>query len=322
MQITKSTPDLYQALLTHTQAVLGRGDQKEEAHLACPACGHVSSPKSPHCSFSPRGWKCFVCGSGGSLLDLAKRVGLEDGRYIPPILVEQPVRKLDTPRWMATDVANRLLWGWEHHPDRFDFWQTYKPLTEAIIRRKRLGVGKLPQSQCQHDRLIVPIFDVDGQLVGIRGRALACRCPKWLVAKGTTPARMPLYNADALTPGCVVWVVENPIDALMVNLSSPFIGVASYSTSYWEARWTATLLAVQPEFVIIAYDNDLVGNGGALRRNQMITAWQTSHPGKVPPSRGVKLVNHLLAAGLPAALFDWRDMVTKADIGSLLMQQV
>lgn len=325
---TAKTPPLYTALLHHTHALLGRGDQAQEAHLSCPACGHASTPRSPHCSFSPRGWKCFVCGTGGSLQDLANRVGLEHGPYIPPILVEQPVRQLDTPAWMEMSLASRLLHQWEHHPDRFSLWNSYKPLPEEIILAKWLGVGKLPAytSKCTGERLIVPVLDTYGQLVGIRGRYLACSCcdpkhDKWLVAKGTSPERMPLYNADALTAGCVVWVVENPIDALMVNLNTPFIGVASYSTSYWHTRWTDCLLAAHPELVIVAYDNDLVGNGGAHRREEMIAIWQTTHPGKIPPSRGIKLVNHLLGAGLPAVLFDWRDMLAKADIGSLLMQE-
>lgn len=318
------TPNIYNALLHHTHAVLGRGDQAQEAHLPCPECGHPSSPRSPHCSFSPRGWKCFVCGTGGSLQDLAKRVGLENGSYIPPILVEKPVRKLGTPPWMDMSVAGRLLHQWEHHPARFTLWQHYKSLPDEIILTKRLGVGKLPAytSKCTGERLIVPVFDAFGQLVGIRGRYLACSCcdpnhDKWLVAKGTTPERMPLYNAEVLPKGGVICIVENPIDALLIGLNTPFTGVASYSTSYWQDAWTEALRTARPEMIVVIYDQDLVGNGGAYRRNEMASAWRTTHHNKVPPSRGIKLANHLLRLGLPAVLYNWADAPVKADVGSL-----
>lgn len=323
------TPNLYQALLTHTKALLGRGDQKEEAHLTCPACGHASSPRSPHCSFSPRGWKCFVCGSGGSLQDLATRVGLESGQYIPPIVPAPPMRPMPTPRWMDMSVATRLLHQWENHPDRVALWQSYKPLPADVIQAKRLGVGKLPAyaSKCQGERLILPVFDAFGQLVGVRGRYLDCPCcnpksDKWLVAKGTTPERMPLYNIEAVQPSSIVYLVENPVDALMVAQSSPFIGVAAYSTSYWQARWTLSLQAARPEMVIVAFDNDLVGNGGAERRNEMINVWKATHNNKVPASRGLKLVRHLQGVGLYAALFDWAYAPPKADVGNLIMELV
>lgn len=325
MNPTAETPNIYTALLRHTHAVLGRGDQKEEAHLTCPACGHASSPRSPHCSFSPRGWKCFVCGAGGGLQDLANRVGLQTGTYIPPIIVEQPVRQLDTPRWMDMSVATRLLHQWEHHPQRLALWKNYKALPDEIIFAKRLGVGKLPaySSKCQGDRLIVPVFDKHGQLVGIRGRYLGCACcnpksDKWLVAKGTTPERMPLYNADALTKGATVCIVENPIDALILSVETPHVGVASYSTSYWQDRWTETLRQACPHLIVVIYDNDLVGNGGSSQRPAMTTAWKATHNNKVPASRGVKLANHLLQTGLPAVLYNWaKEAPAKADVGSL-----
>jgi hypothetical protein len=188
-----------------------------------------------------------------------------------------------------------LLERYENHPRRFEAWQAHKPVSVETIRRKRLGMGVLPASRCKHERLIVPILD-GTMLVGLRGRAIACSCGKWLVAGGTTLEMLPLYNQEALQPGCVVWIVENPVDALLLTERTPYAGVATYSVSYWRQAWTETLQAAQPELMIVAYDNDDPG-----RKN------------------GIRLANTLLAAGLQVTLFDWGQAVYKADIGSLLM---
>jgi hypothetical protein len=147
---------------------------------------------------------------------------------------------------------------------------------------------------------------------------LGCECGKWLSSSGTILELLPLYNAEALKPGCVVWIVENPVDALLITDNTPYIGVAVYSTSYWRDAWLDTLRAAQPEMIIVALDNDLVGNGGAQRRGEFIQDWLSNHP-KVPEACGIKLVNHLNRHGLKSNLFDWGRSAYKADIGSLLL---
>jgi hypothetical protein len=197
-------------------------------------------------------------------------------------------------------------------------WAAYKPLCPETIRAHHLGLGVLPASKCRHPRLIVPIYR-DGQPVGLRGRAIDCDCAKWLAPAGTVIADYPLYNQEALTSGHVVWITENPIDALMLTERTPYVGVATYSVSYWQDAWLGALQAAQPEAVVIAYDNDIPGNGGAAGRAEMERAWLQAHP-RVPDPSGPKLANRLLAAGIPTALYDWGNAAPKSDIGSLLME--
>ncbi len=307
--------DLLDELIHHTRA---EPDRHGEYHIACPECGHESSPKKPHCSFSENGWFCFVCGSGGSLQDLARRVRLETGRYVsPPPRPKEPERPAS---WLSQ--AERLVAGYEAHPQRFERWAAYKPISQQVILEKRLGVGKLPLSKCHHERLIVPIIS-GTEIVGLRGRQLRCECGKWLAPGGTRLDLYPLYNQDALRPGCIVYVVENPIDALMVGEHTPFVGVATYSVSYWFDRWTRTLQEACPEMIVWAYDNDLPGNGGARRREEFIRQWLADPRRRVvPPAAGPRRVNELLRAGLPVVLYDWGNAPLKSDIGSVLMSTV
>ena len=151
-------------------------------------------------------------------------------------------------------------------------------------------MGVLPASRCHHERLTVPVID-GSMIVGIRGRSLGCECGKWLAAGGTTLDMLPLYNCQALGTGQVVWIIENPIDALMVGERTDYIGVATYSVSYWREAWTEALTLARPELVVIAYDNDLVGNGGALNRPVFE---QDPHP---PPGCGASVAPWVAPAG-------------------------
>ena len=304
--------DLLSELVAKTHAVSDR--KRQEFHIACPECGHESSPKSPHFSFSRRGYHCFVCGASGSLNALAGLLSVE--------VVNTGARTYTAtkaaPRaaqWLTGALAERFA----EHPRRNELWQAYKPVSVATLDRQKLGVGVLPYSKCKHDRLIVPVF-AGPQLVGLRGRQIDCDCGKWLASAGWSNELAPLYNSDSLRIGQVVWIVENPVDALMLAERTEYIGVATYSVSYWTEAWTNRLQEAQPELVIVAYDNDLVGCGGANRRAEFEREWLKTHP-VLPPSGGVKVVNRLLEAGLPATLFDWGDAPHKSDIGNLLMQE-
>lgn len=308
-------------------ALSADADRQGEYHIACPECGHESSPKAPHCSFNAQGWHCFVCDAGGGLTDLAKRVGLNDVDhpfYNPPVRPPEAPRRTPVPDWMLH--PENYLQRFEAHPQRLELWGWHKGgVSTETVRRMRLGVGALPLSRCPHERLIVPIFD-GTMLLGLRGRSLAergrsaCDCTKWLQSLGTTLERLPLYNAAALRPGCVVWIVENCVDALLITERTPFIGVAVYSTSYWRDEWLETLREARPEVVMVALDNDLVGNGGALRRQEFERLWFEQHPQArtAPQANGVQRVNRMLASGLPARLYDWGRAEHKADIGSVL----
>lgn len=316
--MTVDLKQLFNDLVNYTHADV---DRRGEAHIVCPECGHESSPKRPHCSFSMAGFYCFVCGYKASLPGLAKRLGFQSNSEYMPVKAARKAQKkprTSVPVWMTAERSAALLERFESHPRRMELWQAYKPISAETIERQRLGVGVLPASRCKHERLIVPIFN--GTLfAGFRGRSLGCDCAKWLAPGGTQLDLYSLYNDQALTPGCVVWIVENPIDALLLTERTDFVGVATYSTTYWRDPWTEALRAVSPELVVIAFDNDIPGNGGGVNRPQLVREWLRTHR-TVPEPRGPKLANTLIKAGLPAVLYDWpAGTPNKFDIGSLLV---
>lgn len=295
---------ILQSLIAHLSPDEKRTGRGLEYYIDCPDCGRTKNLK--RCSFSDRGYFCFSCGEGGGLGKLAEQTGLGEREYTP-----MPRRKENPPEPPPAWILNPPT-----YPIAVDAWQKYAPiLTPEIITEKRLGMGVLPQSACKHARLILPIY-VDGLLVGLRGRSLDCDCPKWLAPGGTKIVRYPLYNIEAVQPGSVVLIVENPIDALLIGLTGDAVGVATYSTSYWLDIWADALIDKRPQIVVVAYDNDLPGNGGAHRRDEMIAEWLKTHD-RVPKARGIKLANELQPR-LPVVLYDWGNAKTGADMGSEL----
>jgi phage/plasmid primase-like uncharacterized protein len=272
-------------------------------------------------------WHCRGCGNGKyqDVIDFVKQRDnltfaeaierLGEAQPVTAVTPVLPTRRQTTPgpAWAAAGAGRFAA-----HPRRYELWQAYKPLSEDTINRANLGVGVLPASRCNHERLIVPIYN-DGELVCLRGRAINCDCGKWLASGGFSLDSLPLYNVDALPTGGVLWIVENPVDALMIGEATDYTGAATLAVSYWRDHWLEAIQAKRPSLVVVAYDNDLPGNGGAWRRQEMMAVWKRQRPGQQPPKAwGVKLVNRLLKAGLPVELYDWQDNAVKTDIGSLL----
>jgi hypothetical protein len=291
-------------LIVKTHAIV---DRKGEAHTTCPACGHTSDPRHPHFSFSQKGAHCFSCGYSAGLQGYAKLVGITEIKVtLTPRAQAQP------PTWLSQ--AGGLVDKYTTNPQAWDKWQAYKKVSRPTFESHRLGLGILPLSPCHHPRLIVPIMR-GTEIVGLRGRRIACDCAKWLAPKDTSIELYPLYNAEP-EPRGIVFITENPVDALMIGDAYPLLhGVATYSTSYWYPHWEQQLS--QAEMVVVAFDNDLPGCGGGCNREKFIKEWLLTHP-LVPEARGIKLVNRLLEIGLPARLYDWGDKPSKFDMGDLL----
>lgn len=294
-------------------ALRGDNQRGHDYHADCPFCGKPAQRGQTHFSYSEHGYKCHVCGEGGGLFALARHLGQEVTAvtYTPkPKPIKPPAS------WLAR--GNDLASQFAAHPRRLEMWQAYKPLTAETVNEANLGVGILPASRCHHTRLIVPIYDDCGRVVCLRGRAVDCDCSKWLASGGWSLESLPLYNLHNLARGGTLWIVENPIDALMIGEQTPYTGAATLSVSYWLDSWTAAIVDKSPSLVVVAYDNDLPGNGGAMRRAEMIAAWGSR---RVPKAAGARVANTLRSVGINAVLYDWKNEQAKSDIGSLLIKQ-
>jgi len=305
-----------------------RPDHRGYVQADCPWCGKEAKRGQSHFSFNAYGGSCFVCGEHAGLREIARLFGVEgDG----PAPARHAVQRPKAPRPAARPHADfeALALVYATRLDAVAAWQAYKPISAETVRAYRLGLGPAPlyASKCPHERLQVPLI-AEGRVVGFRSRTLACGCAKWLSPGGS---KMILYNGErllgpgpgmglataGLARGRVLWIVENPIDALMLEALRPdFCAVATLGVSMWQTEWTAIVRASVPRGVMVCYDNDRPGNGGGERGR---AAWMATHPRDIMPN-GVRLVNALLAAGVRARLYDWGDAPLKADIGDMLKE--
>ena len=321
--------DAYQAQERFDAICLALGakpDRRGEVWMTCPACGK----EGQHFSFSERGAYCFVCGAAYGLRELAAILGIGERPADRPFRARpHPTARVERQPPPAQFAA--LADQYAADPTVVHRWWEYRPRLEpAIMRAYRLGCGAYPTylSKCQHERLQVPLI-LEGQVVGFRGRQIDCACEKakWLSPKGSV---MGLYNGERLgkgrAPGLLraplprtvegnaLFIVENPIDALLIEASTAFCAVATLGVSMWQEPWTQAVRDARPGLVWVAFDNDRPGNGGG---EQGRAAWLETHEKDIVPN-GVRLVNKLLEAGVSARLFPWQGYPLKTDIGDLV----
>jgi len=328
-----------------------------ELHVACPNCGAEPRGSKTHFSVSRRGGHCFVCSWGTqNLQHIAQRMGLLDDGAVPEIHERErlpflPQRK-GTPRWLRE--AEKFISRAVAHPESSRRWAQYKVLPDAVRLAHRLGYGIFPRysSRCVYPRLIVPMLSGD-RIVGARGRVLdrqSCEwhdagvctaggerrdCATWM-STSLVPGSIPLFNGARLArlsslaelaemrlgpalprdSARTLLIMENPIDALMYEVAYPDVdAVATFSVSYWVEAWESLIASAGYNQVVVFYDNDVPGNGNTP---QAWDEWRRAHQRDIVPG-GVRLVNRLLAADVPAMLYPWGDAPAGADPGWLLV---
>jgi hypothetical protein len=313
-------------------------DRRGEVHVDCPWCGKEAKRGQVHFSFSERGSRCFVCGGKAGLRELARVWGIIEGQPAPPVQRERVAPRLPEPQRAlrqrqpldggARGRAHAMMRQFASHPEAVSRWQAYKPMHEAVIRAYRLGYGAYGPylSQCRHDRLQAPLVTTEGEIAGFRSRSVVCQCAKWLSSAGS---KMLLYNGGRVGRGATfgeahgrchedtLMIVENPIDALMLEAAYPVMAVGTLGVSMWRPEWTEALARVRLRSVIVAYDNDRPGNGGGDRGK---ADWLRTHERDIEPN-GIRLTNALLEAGVRAELWRWpKEAPLRYDVGTMLMQ--
>lgn len=316
---------LYERLVDHFQPQYGRS----WLSIQCPSCGHeAEKSQRAATSMSETGWKCQVCGKGGTLTDLAELCGIQkpkDTTYTPQARQKAQEQRLPA-QWTRTPAA--YLERFLEHPERLQRWQSYKRLSLESIARYRLGYGVLPASKCQHPRLIVPLFK-NKQIVGFRGRAVSCQCTKWLSSGGSQNICVGL---GAIKPGDRVALIENEIDRILCQEHDPSVKMLAlpFGVASWQAEWTDELKRRQPAHVLIILDNDLAGNPNKEAYQHGLDLWHQkmdamiaagrikSKPDRPPVPHGYKYVKQFRAAGLNADRYIWPDGTPyKYDIGEM-----
>ena len=344
-----------QSVLPGTERTIGGTPQIVPA--ICPFCGK-SNEREFHSSYGAifdgdYGFKCFSCGVAYPLAGLYAKLTGRDTGGIVSVKPLRPTKERAAAYWLKD--ADNLLHRYTTHKQRYTAWDRYKNIKPDIVEKYSLGVGVLPQSRYRDLRLIVPILQ-NGKVVMLRGRRIAGDGAKWTSSGGVSPADIQLPFSQYVDSD-ILFIVENPVDAILINEYSRACAVAALSTNYWYPHWTARIKELAPSIVVTAYDHDLAGEGVsvsqvikttkervkkiyAARDTQLLDvkivrvetnskgwriSWESGeHSGvlPIPAPAGVQRRNELLKAGIPVASMPWQAVENKADIGDLYLQSL
>ncbi len=298
-----------------------------EQFIDCPVCGKPAASKD--CSYNARGWHCFVCGGGGSLADLAEKLGQTD-KPLPRV-----AKTKREPAWLAD--ADTIQADYVYQPGRVEMWRSYKPLRPVTMDEFGLGLGVLDQyerykyhtSRCSHYRLTYPVYQ-DGKIVAFRGRAIGTPCcgDSWMSMAGSKVA---LWMPPTMPHRPLVLVVcENAVDAMLAIQAGTWAVAGTGGAGTWRPEWTQTIARLSPGQVVVWYDNDLAGCPNPETYQAETARWLTSMQEKVragtlrqvpplPQPNGPKVANALLAAGLHVTCHLWPRGTPKGyDLGALI----
>lgn len=212
---------------------------------------------------------------------------------------------------------------------------------EVVIRSQKTGVerrgydylmSKTLYEICgtyepvQHtERLIVPLFDEHGEIVGLRGRSMDPeeKRYKWMSVSG---GQTPIFGVEYVNAGDTVVLCENFVDAAMVaQMGSTWRGVALSTARTIKPDEVERLKARQPGTVIVMLDNDLAGQATGGTRKRLEEEYESKHGRKAPtPLYGYKCMEALCNARVPSVLFVWEqyDAPAKAGVDWALEQVV
>lgn len=318
--------DLFAELQYHFDV---QPDRRGWCHVKCPYCGGEADKSQPRFSFNRKGFHCFVCPANGNLKELAIKTGLwteSYGQAPARTFVREPdpepTEPPPLPAWR--NDPEFYLRSYERDERRFTMWRAYKPLSAETIRKYHLGVGYLPDLR-QNTRLIVPLY-WQKELVGFKGRVLAHVKEdkyKWIAAK-TSMVDL-LHGIEHVPPNPrQLWICENYIDAILITQNHGHYAVAAGGARGLKPYEIEALVELAPKIIVVAYDNDLVGQAGPTLRKKLEEEWMVKNNAQyAPASNAARVVESLQNVGLRTHLFPYPAHAPhKADIMWALDNQV
>jgi len=240
----------------------------------CPSCGReglTSDGRAWSCSCGASG--TFGQEEGGSGADPRHRDVLEAaGRWFSERLWEPDgawVRAYLASRGVSREAARRFGLGWS--PRGLDLVKhllargcSVDDLVSAGLLERDRGLYR-PRFR---DRLMFPVRDGGGAVLGFAGRALGPSSRKWVNTSGMPKARA-LYGLDALSAPVSgpVLVVEGYLDVIVLQ-SRGWPAVGTMGTSFSGAQ--ADLLAGLGAEVVVLFDGDHPGRRAACRAVRLL----------------------------------------------------
>ena len=256
-------------------------------NFRCPICGDSQKHKNKARGYiyvvkNNTNFKCHNCGASLSLNNFIKKIDgtlhkqytlekFKEGHTGRGFVVEEPEfkfkkpvfrKKLDLPKASENVDAREYLEKRKLNPDKFYFANNFK----RWVNTKKQTFDTIGRDE---QRIIIPMYDRDKNLIGFQGRSLVPNSVKYITVMLEDEAPK-IYGLDSIDEKLPVYVVEGPFDSTFVNNSVALCG-SDGDLGYLEGSDT-----------ILVYDNEprnreIVGRiERCIERNQKVVIWPSN----------------------------------------------
>jgi transcription elongation factor Elf1 len=202
-------------------------------NFRCPICGDSQRNKNKARGYiysvkNNTNFKCHNCGASLSFNNFLKEIDLtlhkqytlekfKEGHTGRNFVVEEPKfefkkpvfkKSLDLPKASTNSVAKEYLEKRKLDPEKFYFAHKFKEWTNS----QKVTFDTIGRDE---SRIIIPMYDVDNNLIGFQGRSLVSNSVKYITVMLSDDAPK-IYGLDQIDTSKTIYIVEGPFDSTFV----------------------------------------------------------------------------------------------------------
>ena len=211
-------------------------------NFRCPICGDSQKHKNKARGYfyqvkTNTNYKCHNCGASLSFNNFLKQIdstlhkqyvmekfkeGHAGGRNFvveePKFEFKKPVfrKMLDLPRASEVTIAKEYLEKRKLDPTKFFFTNKFKQWTNT----HKQTFDNITRDE---SRIVIPLYDVDNNLIGFQGRSLGPNSVKYITVMINEEAPK-IYGLDRIKTEKPIYVLEGPFDSTLVENSVAMCG--------------------------------------------------------------------------------------------------
>ena len=210
-------------------------------NFRCPICGDSQKHKNKARGYfyqvkTNTNFKCHNCGASLSLNNFLKQIDttlhkqyclekFKEGHTGKNFVVDEPKfdfkkptfkKQLDIPRASEVPIAREYLEKRKLDPTKFYFTSKFKKW--ANTQKQTFDNIKKDES-----RIIIPMYDTEGNLIGFQGRALGPNFVKYITIMLNDNAPK-IYGLEKINEREPIFIVEGPFDSTFVENSIAMCG--------------------------------------------------------------------------------------------------
>lgn len=210
-------------------------------NFRCPLCGDSQKNKNKTRGYiypvkNNTNFKCHNCGASLSFNNFLKEIDptlhkqytlekFKEGHTGRNFVAEEPKfdftkpvfkKKLDLPKASEIEISKKYLENRGVDPEKFYFADKFKEWTNT----QKFTFNNIIRDE---SRIIIPMYDIDSNLIGFQGRALGPNLVKYITVMLSDDAQK-VYGLEQIDFSKPIYIVEGPFDSTFVENSIAMCG--------------------------------------------------------------------------------------------------